>query len=109
MKFKHKELVELFKDDFYFSTDGFELDFRKHVYVNNEYGLYPQKMSWSTAVQIIDSLYAWAHDVISSHSENFPDFSGWIYNTEMEVNKLKTCKIKDKIDDVINTLIIHSK
>ena len=67
---------------------GLRLDFRSHVFLDNQYGAYPQ-YSFSVAETIVDSLFAF-------WDERGVDWSGR-YNIAMRLNKLRVNPLKQQV------------
>ena len=86
-----------------------QLDFRSDVYISNNYGNYPQSLSYDTACIIVKSLYEWANDFVRMGEQNYPDFAGFDYNLNMAVVSLRTTKLSDLIYNVCNDLAINYK
>jgi hypothetical protein len=62
------------------------LDFRTHVFLENQYGAYPE-YSYSDAETVIDCVY----NFLDAH---FVDYSGR-FNRSMDIEALRTTKLKD--------------
>jgi len=94
MKLKLKEFKNLVSLDC-----GFKIDFRKHAYVVNEYGACPV-VSYEEAEIILKSAYKVAEqyiiDNIDEESKRF-----FIWNFEIEMNKLKTSTIKSLFSEIV--------
>lgn len=97
-KFTVQQFKEYFK-----SETGITLDFRKHVFLDNQFGATPC-VNYDFAEQLITNLYAWGHQCIEDSPELFPTFGGWKYNLQMSCEKLRTEKIKHHIESVIDDL-----
>lgn len=98
----NKFTVQQFKEYFQAET-GVALDFRKHVYLENQYGLSPC-VKYDFAETFIKCLYAWGHQCIESNPALFPNFGGWQYNLNMSCEKLRTETISDRTESIVNTL-----
>lgn len=86
-----------------------QLDFRSDVFIANNYGNYPQSLSYDTACIIVKSLYEWANDFVRMGEQNYPAFAGFDYNLSMTVESLRTRKLSDLIYNVCNDLAINYK
>ena len=67
---------------------GLRLDFRSHVYLDNQHGAYPQ-YGYSVADTILESLFAFL-------DERGVDWSGR-YNKAMMINKLRVTPLKQQL------------
>ncbi|MED6317201.1 MAG: hypothetical protein VYA60_08145 [Pseudomonadota bacterium] len=100
-KITAESLLGLFRDHFEDET-GTKIDFRKHQYLENSYGLTPT-FSYSFAETIVDSLYRWANTFIAEHQERFV-VSGFEHNTMMSCDKLRSQSLKSLIEDVCDSI-----
>jgi len=91
-----------------FAETNTALDFRIDVFAPNHYGLSPV-IPYERVKDIVVSLYAWAHTHINDNKKLYPDFEGWEFNTEMEVDKLRSSRISMLVDNVINELVNWAK
>jgi hypothetical protein len=98
-------LVKQFKTQFESET-GIKIDFRKHAFLNNQYGATPC-FNYDFAQDVVTSLYNWAHSFIEENEVNYPHFSGWQYNTSMECEKLRSTKLQALIEGVCESLSIN--
>ena len=71
------------------SKDGIIIDFRKDVYINNEYGCCPQ-INHSRAEDIIKKV----HEILENETKD----KFHIYNLSIEVEKLKTNTLKSVLE-----------
>ena len=99
------DLIKLFKEYFY-KQYGFKIDYRTHVYLENEYALSPT-YDYYTALDFINGLYDWAHKFIEENRAHYPDFNGFQYNTSIEMNTLRAFKLSQKIEGVCDELAEH--
>jgi hypothetical protein len=98
-------LIKKFKAQFTQNT-GESLDFRKHIFIANSYGAYPT-VSFEFGELVVTELYQFAHDFISNNEAHYPDFKGWSYNKDMEIDKLRSTTIEALVECVCETLSIH--
>jgi hypothetical protein len=98
----NQKLLKEFKD--IFGSTNPPLDFRRDVFAPNDYCASPV-VTYDRAKDIVVELYDWAHTYIDDNEEMYPDFSGWVFNTEMEVDKLRSSKINNLVNNVISDLI----
>lgn len=102
----YKQLIFKFKKTF--EKEHPPLDFRRDVYAPNQYGLSPC-VRYDRAKDIVLSIYSFGHQYIDDNKDQFPTFGRWEFNIEMEVDKLRTSKIKSLIDNVIGDLMLHAE
>lgn len=74
------------------SECGFKIDFRTHAYLINEYGAYPMT-SYDEVEVILKSAYKVAEQYITDNIDE-ENNGFWLWNFDMEMNKLKTRSIK---------------
>ena len=74
-------LMKSFRAQFLENT-GEVLDFRKHVYLDNQYGCTPV-FGYEMAEAIVDVIYTFGQNLVDDNPQHFPHFSGWIYNTQI--------------------------
>ena len=84
-----KEFIREFKDDHY-------IDFRSDVFLENQYG--------NTPTFTYDRADILVHDLHNRLEAMFGD-EYIIYNSSMEIEKLRCEKLKDYIDDVVFTYL----
>jgi hypothetical protein len=101
-----QSLVKQFRNDLSLNKD-IDLDFRRDVFISNQHGNYPQSLSYDNASVIISYLYAWAHEYIDDHKENYPDFGGFQYNLMMSVEQLRTSTLNSVIENVCHDLYVR--
>lgn len=97
----NENLVLLFRYSFEDET-GIQLDFRKHQYLENSYGLTPV-FNYSFATTVVDGLYRWANAFIDEHQENLV-ITGIDYNTSMSCEALRASKLKTEIEKVCSLI-----
>ena len=95
-------IVNKFKQHFFAQT-GERLDFRKHVFVENQHGAYPT-VNYEFGERVVTELYKFGLEFINDNKANYPDFSGWNYNTAMEVDKLRISTIATRVNSVCDDL-----
>ena len=100
-------LMNKFKDSFEAST-GNRLDFRKDVYFENQYNLGPT-FNYDFAEILVELTYDFFQQEIEENPESYPDFGGWDYCLSMEIERLRTTKAVDFINNFIDTLANHKK
>jgi len=100
-----ESLLKAFRASYYEST-GIQLDFRKHSYLDNQHGLTPC-FDYNFAVDVITSLYDWAHTYIADNACNYPHFEGWKYNLDMTCDGLRTGTLKSLLSDVMLDLYLN--
>lgn len=86
-----KKLITSFKQ-FVNDDCGLELDFRKHVFLENQYGASPQ-YSYSDAEAVLSCVFGFL-------DKFYVDYNGR-YNFNMEIDKLRTSKLKDYLLSVL--------
>lgn len=92
-----KQLVKEFK-----VTNN--LDFRSHVFLDNQYGNSPC-FNYDFAETVVSKLFAFAHNFIRNNEEYYPHFSGWDWNLQMECENLRISKLKDRVESVCEDLV----
>ena len=97
-------LIKQFRADF--GATHRPLDFRRDVFVDNQYGAYPA-ISYNRGKEIVGALYDWAEEFLDENSDYYPNFGGWEYNTMMTVDSLRSSTVKSLIESVIFDLTIH--
>lgn len=95
------DLIKLFKDTFEDET-GSKIDFRKHQYLQNNYGLIPV-FSYSFAESVMSSLYRWANAFINEHQDQLR-VTGIDYNLVMACDALRMSKLTTEIEKVCRTI-----
>ncbi len=98
-------LINTFKNHFESKT-GTKIDFRKHQFLENQYGASPC-FDYNFAKMVVLELYQWAQCFIEENNENFPHFDGWEYNLSMSIEQLRTTKVKSLIETVCQDLFIN--
>ena len=98
-------LMKRFRAQFLENT-GEVLDFRKHVYLENQYGCSPV-FGYEMAETIIDEIYTFAQGLVDDNAELFPSFSGWEYNTQMECEKLRSSTVSDLVNRILSDIQNH--
>ncbi len=92
----------------FLNESGIDLDFRTHVYLENQYGLYPT-YCYSVAEQIVPFVFEYLTDYLEKNQDEYPNFGGWEYNTSMSIEELRITKLKDFIERHIDDLLVHKK
>lgn len=82
---------------------GIELDFRKHVFLENSYGATPC-VKYDFAEVLVTQLYKWAQECVEENPNLFPNFGGFEYNLQMSCEMLRTQRIRLYIEYVVDTL-----
>ena len=93
-----KALVKLFITHLD-EEEGIKLDFRKHVYLNNNYGLTPC-FSYNLAERVVARLYEWAEAYAEDHKELYKNGVGFVWNLNMQCEKLRTETLRGMIRSV---------
>lgn len=90
-----KKLIKSFKA-FLNEEHNTELDFRKHVFLENQYGGYPQ-YPYAIAEDVVDGMFSFfdKHNV---------DYDGR-YNRSMSIESLRTEKLKDFLEHTLESEI----
>ena len=87
----------------FLKNTGEVLDFRKHWYLENQYGLAPV-FSYDMAETIVNEIYTFGQNCIDDNPQLFPDFSGWEYNKDMECEKLRTSPASHLVNRILSDL-----
>ena len=100
-------LMKKFKNSFKDAT-GNCIDFRKDGYLENQYNLLPT-FNFDFAQELVEFAYEFFQQEIEENQESYPNFGGWEYNIDMEIERLRTTKANDFINTFIDTLDNHKK
>ena len=98
-------LMKRFRAQFLENT-GEVLDFRKHVYLENQYGCSPV-FGYEMAETIIDEIYTFAQDFVDGNQEHFPGFGGWEYNKQMACETLRHTPASHLVNEILSALHNH--
>jgi len=98
-------LIKSFRARFLENT-GEVLDFRKHVYLENQYGCSPV-FSYNMAETIVDEIYTFAQEIVDNNEALFPSFGGWEYNKQMECEKLRTSPASQLVNSILSDIQNH--
>ena len=89
-----------------FANEHEKIDFRTHVYLENNYGG-TQIFSYSFAEKIVVFAYDYVESYLEDNKNHFPDFSGWVWNKQMSIEKLRTTTLKAFLESLIDDLERH--
>lgn len=85
---------------------GDKIDFRKHCFLENQYGGTPC-FSYDFAETAVRTAYQVLENILKEDPEQFENYAGWEYNTDMEIEKLRTVTLKNFIENLIEDMINH--
>lgn len=102
-----KTLMNNFKD-FFESKTGVAIDFRRDVFLENQYNFGPT-FNYDFAETLVEISYDFFQNEIDENKESYPDFGGWDYCLSMEIERLRTTKAIDFVNNFIDTLANHKK
>jgi len=90
--------------DAYEIESGERIDFRKHVFLDNQYGGTPC-FNYNFAESVVVFTYAFLEKHIEENKYDYPMFGGWKYNLMMECEKLRSTTLQNFISGNIQGML----
>ena len=100
MNKRQKKIMRDFKKAFEKET-GERIDFRKHGYLDNQYGLSPT-YSYEFAKKVVPFTYSYFQKLIDEGLGTEPNFLGWEYNLEIAIDGLRVVSLQGFIKGFLN-------